>query len=93
MDTQQAYHQNLTQGFENMGLGDNVFTPAVPIYRTNKLKSSASTINPYEYGTGQVNPYASGQDMFYQPSQAYHATMPVILESFRAEIGQLIINY
>jgi len=59
-----------------MGLGDNVFTPAKSRRRTNGLKTTAQSITPYEYGTGQVNPYAQGQvDMFYQPPQSSY--MPV----------------
>ncbi|KAF8253602.1 hypothetical protein K440DRAFT_618045 [Wilcoxina mikolae CBS 423.85] len=61
LDSQQSYHSSLQHGFDNMGLGDN---------------TAAQSIAPYEYGTGQVNPYAQGQDMFYQPTQSTY-TMPL----------------
>ncbi|KAA8900334.1 hypothetical protein FN846DRAFT_909312 [Sphaerosporella brunnea] len=79
LHTQQMFDQSLQQGFDTMGLGDNVFTPTKSRRRTNGLKTGAQSITPYEYGGGQVNPYAQGQsDIFYQPSQtAYMPGMPL----------------
>jgi len=66
-----------------MGLGDNVFTPAKSRRRTNGLKT-AQSITPYEYGTGQVNPYAQGQvDMFYQPPQSSYMPVGCPLSGFQ----------
>jgi hypothetical protein len=79
LHNQQMFDQSLQQGFDTMGLGDNVFTPTKSRRRTNGLKTGAQSITPYEYGGGQVNPYAQGQgDIFYQPGQnAYMSSMPV----------------
>ena len=40
------------------------------------MKAPAQNIASYDYGTGQVNPYAQGGDLFYQPTQNAYA-MPV----------------
>ena len=77
----QAYHQSFQHGFENMGLGENVYSPTRSRRRANKVKTTANTaINSYDFGVGQpVNPYAQTGvvDMFYQPQQTYqHPVVP-----------------
>jgi len=74
IDPQLYHHQGLQHGFENMGLGENVYSPTRSRRRANKMKTTANaTMNAYDFTVGApVNPYAqTGADMFYQPQQTY----------------------
>ncbi|CUS10682.1 unnamed protein product [Tuber aestivum] len=60
LDPQLYHHQGLQHGFENMGLGENVYSPTRSRRRADKMKTNANAaMNAYDFTVGApVNPYA-----------------------------------
>ncbi|KAI5783600.1 zinc finger CCCH type domain-containing protein [Geopyxis carbonaria] len=100
VESQDTYNQSLQQSFDSLGMGENVFaptrSPTRSRRRTNKMKTGASNLNPYEYSSGlatQVNPYAQTHDMFYQPTQSYSIPLNYHLYAPTAPYPQKLLPF